>query len=188
MKYIIMADGKGTRWNNYLGITKQEVILGDERLIDRTARMIFERTDDDIYILSSNQNHENKYAKRIVSKYDDYFHCKYAYDYLDGSTTYLYGDTFYNEETMDIIIKDTNEDISFYGNEHAIIAVKANNYKLLKKVIDDSDGKSHSLYHLFDAFESYRTFVNVGVGFVNINTAEDYINLIKDDKRLVLKR
>lgn len=50
MKYIIMSDGKGTRWNNYLGITKQEVIINNERLIDRTIRMILERSTDDIYI------------------------------------------------------------------------------------------------------------------------------------------
>ena len=65
MKYIIMSDGKGTRWNNYLGITKQEAIINNERLIDRTIRMILERSTDEIYILSSNQNHENKYAKRM---------------------------------------------------------------------------------------------------------------------------
>ena len=188
MKYIIMSDGKGTRWNNYLGITKQEAIINNERLIDRTIRMILERSTDEIYILSSNQNHENKYAKRIVSKYDDYFHKKYAYDYLDDSTTYLYGDTFYDEKTMDIIINDICENISFYGNEHAIVAVKVTNYKLLKSIIDNSDDSLHSLYHLFDNFEEYRTFVNVGDGFVNINTPNDYINLIKDDKRLVLKR
>lgn len=80
------------------------------------------------------------------------------------------------------------ENISFYGNEHAIIAVKANNYKLLKSVIDNANDNLHSLYHLFDGFENYRTFVNVGDGFVNINTPNDYINLIKDDKKLVLKR
>lgn len=188
MKYIIMSDGKGTRWNNYLGITKQEVIINNERLIDRTIRMILERSTDDIYILSSNQNHESKYAKRIVSKYDDYFHKKYAYDYLDDSTTYLYGDTYYDEKTMDIIIKDICGNISFYGNEHAIVAVKVNNYMLLKSVIDNSDDSFHSLYHLFDNFEDYRTFVNVGDGFVNINTPNDYVNLIRDDKRLVLKR
>lgn len=89
---------------------------------------------------------------------------------------------------MDIIIKDTCENISFYGNEHAIVAVKVNNYRLLKRVIDNSDGKLHSLYHLFDTFENYRNFVNVGDGFVNINTPNDYINLIKDEKKLVLKR
>lgn len=137
MRYIIMSDGKGTRWNNYLGITKQEVIINNERLIDRTIRMILERSTDDIYILSSNKNHESKYAKRIVSKYDDYFYKKYAYDYLDDPTTYLYGDTYYDERTMDIIIKDICENISFYGNERAIVAVKVNNYKLLKSVIDN---------------------------------------------------
>ncbi len=188
MKYIIMSDGKGTRWNNYLGITKQEVIINNERLIDRTVRMILERTTNDVYILSSNQNHDSKYAKRIVSKYDDYFHKKYAYDFLDDSTTYLYGDTFYDEKTIDIIIKDMVENISFYGNEYAIIAVKANNYQLLKRVIDNANNHCHSLYHLFDEFENYRTFVNVGDGFVNINTPNDYINLIKDTKKLVLKR
>ena len=188
MKFIIMSDGKGTRWNNYLGITKQEVIINNERLIDRTIRMILERSTDDIYILSSNQNHENKYAKRIVSKYDDYYHKKYAYDYLDDSITYLYGDTYYDEKTMDLIIKDICKNISFYGNEHAIVAVKANNYKLLKSIIDNSDDSIHSLYHQFDNFEEYRTFVNVGDGFFNINTPDDYTNLIKDDKRLELKR
>lgn len=50
MKYIILSDGKGTRWNNYLEITKQEVIINNERLIDRTIRMILERSTDDIYI------------------------------------------------------------------------------------------------------------------------------------------
>lgn len=188
MKYIIMSDGKGTRWNNYLGITKQEVIINNERLIDRTIRMILERTTDDVYILSSNQNHDSKYAKRIVSKYDDYFHKKYAYDFLDDSTTYLYGDTFYDEKTIDIIIKDMCENISFYGNEHAIIAVRVINYKLLKSVIDNANDNLHSLYHLFDGVENYRTFVNVGDGFVNINTPNDYINLINDDKKLALKR
>lgn len=188
MKYIIMSDGKGTRWNNYLGITKQEVIINNERLIDRTIRMILERTTDDIYILSSNPNHESKYAKRIVSKYDDYFHKKYAYDYLDEPVTYLYGDTFYDEKTMDIIIKDKCENINFYGNEYAIVAVKVNNYKLLKSVIDASNSNFYSLYHLFDNIEKYRTFVNVGNDFVNINTPDDYINLIKDNKALVLKR
>ena len=38
----------------------------------------------------------------------------------------------------------------------------------------------HNDYHLFDNFEEYRTFVNVGDGFVNINTSNDYINLINN--------
>lgn len=52
MKYIIMSDGKGTRWNNYLGITEtRSYLLTTERLIDRTIRMILERSTDDIYII-----------------------------------------------------------------------------------------------------------------------------------------
>lgn len=188
MNYIIMSDGKGTRWNNYLGITKQEVFINGERLIDRTSRLIFEKTNKGVYILSSNPKHNNKYSTRIVSSYQDYFHKKYAYDYLDDSTTYLYGDTFYKEETLDIIIKDICEDIIFYGNEKSIIAVKVNNYQLVKKIIDGANNDTYSLYHLFDEYEKHRKFFNVENGFVNINTPDDYLNLIRDEKELVLKR
>lgn len=187
MKYMIMSDGKGKRWNDFLGITKQEVIINDERLIDRTVRMIFTRSTDNIYIISSNKNHDSKYAKRIVSECNDYLHKKYAYDFLDEATTFLYGDTLYDDKTMNIIIEDKCENITFYGNEHAIIAVKANNYELLKKVIDNAKNDTHSLYHLFDELEDYRKFVNVGDGFVNINYPSDYINLI-NEKKLILKR
>lgn len=187
MKYIIMSDGNGTRWNNYLGITKQEIIIDNERLIDRTVRMISERTTDNIYILSSNPNHCNIQAKRIVSKYIDYFHKKYAYDFLDMPTTYLYGDTFYDDKTMNIIINDKCDNITFYGNEYAIVAVKVNNYELLKQTIDKACNNEHSLYHLFDKMSEYRSFVNVGYGFTNINKPNDYINLNKL-KKITLKK
>lgn len=58
--------------------------------------------------------------------------------------------------------------------------------RLMNQII--SDDSLHSLYNLFDNFEEFRTFINVGDGFVNINTSNDYINLTKDDKKLVLKR
>lgn len=188
MKYIIMSDGKGTRWNNYLGITKQEIIVKGERLIDRTTRMISERTSDKIFILSGNQKHENPLSTRIISKYDEYYHKKYAYDFIDDSITYLYGDTFYSEELIDTILEDKCVNICFYGNENAIIAVKVINYKLLKEVIDHADSNSHSLYHLFDGLDEYRIFKNIGNGFVNINTPSDYNSLINNEKKLILKR
>ena len=35
MKYVIMADGKGSRWNNYMGLTKHNIRIGE-----RTAEAI----------------------------------------------------------------------------------------------------------------------------------------------------
>jgi len=178
MKYIIMANGKGTRWNNYMGISKQEVIINGERLLDRIVRQIKERTDDKVFISSSNKNHENINAERIVSKYNDGNHQQYVYDYLDDETTYLYGDTYYMDEAMDIIINDSVDTINFYGNESAIVGIKVKNYELLKAVIDDMPDNC-SIYHAFDFMSDKRKFISVGQTFYNINKPTDYEELFK---------
>ena len=43
MKYIIMCDGKGTRWKNYKDIPKHFVKINGEPLIKRTVRQLNER-------------------------------------------------------------------------------------------------------------------------------------------------
>lgn len=44
MKYIIMADGGGTRWNNYMGIPKHLVEIDGEPLLGHTVRLLRELT------------------------------------------------------------------------------------------------------------------------------------------------
>lgn len=187
MQYIIMANGKGTRWNNYLGITKQEAKINDERIIDRIVRQIKERTNDKILISSANKNHENIYAVRILSKYNNHFHKMYTYEYLNDTTTFLYGDTYYSDEVMDIITSDCDNDIIFYGNENAIIALKIYNIDLFKYVLDNIDENNHSLYHSFDYVRHLRKFINVGNVFFNINDQNDYERLKIQEKKLILK-
>lgn len=188
MQFIIMSDGKGTRWNNYLGITKQEAIINSERILDRTVRLLKENTDDKILILSSNHCHENPNAVRIKSQYNDYFHQKYAYDYLNEETTFLYGDTYYSQELINLIVNTEVNDIVFFGNEHAIVAVKVQDYELLKSVIDNVDPSSKSLYHAFDFLNNISSrFVNVGNSFVNINNRDDYDALVQKVKKLSFK-
>lgn len=43
MKYIIMADGKGTRWGNYQDIPKHLIQIGGETLLGRTVRLLNEK-------------------------------------------------------------------------------------------------------------------------------------------------
>ena len=40
MRYIIMADGKGNRWNNFHDMPKHFIKFGDETLLERTVRLI----------------------------------------------------------------------------------------------------------------------------------------------------
>ena len=40
MKYIIMADGKGKRWNYYNDIPKHLIEIDGETLLERTVRLL----------------------------------------------------------------------------------------------------------------------------------------------------
>ena len=40
MRYVIMANGKGSRWNNYEGIPKHLISIGGETLLQRTTRLV----------------------------------------------------------------------------------------------------------------------------------------------------
>ena len=65
MKYIIMADGKGTRWNNYHNIPKHLIEIGGETLLARTVRLL--RENDalaDIVITSHDPRYEVSGARR----------------------------------------------------------------------------------------------------------------------------
>ena len=45
MKYIIMAAGMGTRWNNYLGVPKHLIELNGETLLGRTTIDYYEKME-----------------------------------------------------------------------------------------------------------------------------------------------
>lgn len=62
MKAYILADGEGTRWNNWGGVPKQLIKINDETLIDRMCRLLHENGIKDIIIVGP---FENKYAKNI---------------------------------------------------------------------------------------------------------------------------
>ena len=56
MKYVIMADGKGSRWNNYMGLTKHNIRIGGETLLERTVRLVHENdASAEVIITSHNE-------------------------------------------------------------------------------------------------------------------------------------
>lgn len=62
MKAFIMADGEGTRWNNWGGVPKQLIVINDETLLDRMCRLLHENNIEDITIVGK---FTNQYAKNI---------------------------------------------------------------------------------------------------------------------------
>lgn len=60
MKVYILADGEGTRWNNWGGVPKQLIKINDETLLDRMIRLCKENGLNDITIVGIFKNNDAK--------------------------------------------------------------------------------------------------------------------------------
>ena len=179
MQYVIMADGKGTRWNNYLNVTKQEIVIDEENLLERMAHQIknFDKYAK-IIISSHNPNHKVDGCILYASEDGNKYKRMYLYEKISEPTVFLYGDTYYEDSIIERIINDSVEKVMFYGNENAIIAIKVIDYNLFRSKLNIYKG-TKTLLHEFEEYDISKLFVNVGYGFKNINTSNDYYSLIK---------
>lgn len=104
MRVFILANGKATRWNNYLNTDKQLIVIDNETLINRMVRLLKENGQNDIYIIGKYEvdgckNYIPNFES-IIGKYDitrELWDC--------DEFVLLYGDCYYTEA----IIKDICE-------------------------------------------------------------------------------
>lgn len=177
MKYIIMSAGKGTRWNHYMNTTKQLVDIYGENLLERTIRLLHENEIYDIIISSYDKNHSMNNILRIESKEKDYISRMFVFDYLNEPTTFLYGDVFYSDDAIRKIIDEKTSDVKFFGNEKTFIAIKVENVDFFKARLKNCLNDDF-YYYCFKEKNNDR-FCYVESEFYNINTADDYHNLLK---------
>lgn len=102
MRFFILANGKATRWNNYMGVDKQLIVIDGEPILNRTIRLLKENGQNDIYIIGK---YKVKGAKNYIPKFESeigkYDITKDLWSDIDGFVL-LYGDCYYSEA----IIKD----------------------------------------------------------------------------------
>lgn len=137
MKYIIMADGKGTRWNNYRDIPKHFIEVDGETLLARTVRLL--RTFDPdcrVIITSHDPRYEVAGAVRYEPKNNVLEIDRFTAELIEDDVCFLYGDTYYSEESAEVIVKSAAEDLLFFGNERSIVAVKVADGQIFKKHVD----------------------------------------------------
>lgn len=137
MKYIIMADGKGTRWNNYGNTTKHLYEINGESLLARTVRLLRENNVSDIIITSHNPKYEIDGAKRYEPKNNVLEIDRFTYELIEDDVCFLYGDTFYTEESIKLIVDTSVDEIKFFGNSNSIVAIKVADGNLFKKHVDN---------------------------------------------------
>ncbi len=182
MKYIIMADGKGNRWNNYNDIPKHFIKIGEETLLERTVRLIKERLpESEVFITSHDARYEVEGATRYEPKNNVLEIDRFTEELIEDDICFLYGDTFYSEEAMDAITREEVEDILFFGNEKSIVAIKVRDGELFRQHV----GHVRQLFlqkeiETCKGWQVYQSFI--GLPYTEKQIAEKYI-YIKDQTR-----
>lgn len=138
MKYIIMADGKGTRWQNYNDIPKHFIEIGGETLLGRTVRLLNEGDKDaDVIITSHDPRYDVPGARRYEPLNNHLEIDRFTEELIEDNVCFLYGDTYYSQEAMDTILQTETDEMIFFGNERSIVAIKVKDGELFRSHVDN---------------------------------------------------
>lgn len=111
-RIIVIAAGEATRWDNYLDVPKHYAVIAGEPIIERTIRLLSERGQDDVWLVSKNYkipgartyrprlNADNHDADKFISS-------QHLWD-AQKRTIVLYGDVYFTESAIDTILADEN--------------------------------------------------------------------------------
>lgn len=137
MRYIIMADGKGTRWQNHNDIPKHFIRIDGETLLERTVRLLRQGEPDcEVIITSHDPRYEVEGARRYEPQNNHLEIDRFTEELIADNVCFLYGDTYYSDEAARAIIETQAEDILFFGNRRSIVAVKVADGQLFKSHVD----------------------------------------------------
>lgn len=174
MKYIIMADGKGTRWGNYGNTTKHLFKIKGENLLQRTVRLLKTLGEKDIVITSHNPKYEVEGAVRYEPKNNVLEIDRFTYELIEDDICFLYGDTYYTEEAIKSIVETKTDEIQFFGNKKSIVAVKIADGEIFKKHVDRvKDKYIKGEIQSCIGWQVYQSYENLPFGIKNIK--DDYI-------------
>ena len=197
MRYIIMADGKGRRWQNYMGLDKHCISIGGETLMERTVRLLHEAdADAEVIITSHNEALNVKGAVRYEPKNNVLEIDRFTAELIDDNVCFLYGDVFYAEETVKRIVNDkSDERVLFFGNEKSICAALVRDGELFASLVNEirsrflageiDECKGWQVYHLYAALplsgrDIGEHFINVSNLTCDFNAPEDYEQFVRE--------
>lgn len=132
VRYVVMANGKGSRWGDHLGIPKQLIEIHGETLLARIARQVAQLDPEaEIIISSSDPRHNTPGARRYAPLRNEIELDRFVEELLIDDTCFLYGDTFYTDTAIRQIIRSGPQPIIFFGDSRSIAGVSCNDAKLM---------------------------------------------------------
>jgi len=133
LEYIIMADGQGSRWNGKEHKSKCAISIDGETLLARTVRLVrlFD-ADSRIVITTHDSSICVPNAEIWQPKNNQYEIDRFTAELLKPNVCYLYGDTFYTEAAMQLIVQTPADHVCFFGSREKIFAVKITDANLFR--------------------------------------------------------
>ena len=192
MRFVIMADGKGTRWDNYMGIPKHLAEVDGEPILGRTVRLLNEMTEGEAEVIVT--SHDERYeftGSRRHEPLDNKLEIdRFTAELIEDDTCFLYGDTYYTEEALKTILGTKTDDMIFFGNTKSIVAVKIKDSRLFKEHVKNVKdlymaGKIERCvgWQVYQSFTGQdfgkravpaEKFISLGEKTTDFNTPEEY--------------
>jgi hypothetical protein len=113
-RVILMCAGRAERWGNHRGVPKHLVVVDGEMILDRTLRLVRQRTTAPVTIVAFNPAYSREGFERYEPGHGpvdfcdtDKFLSSRARWSETGQTVILYGDVFFSEAGMGAILSYT---------------------------------------------------------------------------------
>lgn len=197
MKYIIMADGKGSRWNNFMGHSKHDIRVEGETLLQRTVRLLHEQDSDAEVIITS---HDPLLHIEGATRYEPQNNVlevdRFTAELIGDDICFLYGDVLYSAEAISAVVSRRNEEsVLFFGSEKSICAVLVRDGELFRSCYlkvremflngEISECKGWQVYHIYAELplmgrEIGRGYVMLDSFTRDFNCPEDYLSYISE--------
>lgn len=185
-----MCDGKGTRWNNYQNTPKHFVKIDGEPLLKGTIRKFktFD-SESEIIITSHDSRYDLENSRRYEPKNNILEIDRFTRELIEDDICFLYGDTFYSDKAVEMIVREKANDILFFGNEKSIVAIKIANSKqfmqhldIVKRLYQEGKIKECKGWQVYQSFMNLefdkkqidKNFVILDDNVVDFNTPKEY--------------
>ncbi len=195
MKYVIMADGKGSRWNNFMGHGKHEISIGGETLLERTVRLVHLYDGSaEVIITSHNANINIEGAVRYEPENNVLEVDRFTAELIGDDMCFLYGDVYYSEDAIRTVVENAGRDkLLFVGSEKSICAVLVKDGELFRSCYEGvrnmylngeiSECKGWQVYHMYAGLPLESREIGAGYLVVDsftrdFNSPQDYMEFI----------
>lgn len=177
-RYIIMADGKMTRWKNYQ-VPKHMLPVHGEPILLRTVRLVRQFAPQAQIIITS---HNPQYDVAGTTRYEPKNNLceidRFTWELIDDGVCFLYGDVYYTEAAIRQIVALPVKTLGFAGNGEEIFAVKVGDGAYQRACIQklkEAGGECRGL-QLFElaSQDAETVFCRIADGTAGFNTEEEY--------------